>query len=231
MCAALTPDQWRAAVEAAAGQPAAMTALAQQAVCELGIAVQAACTSHSDAVHPDDYAQIPVLNFDAALNGKNRWSRSPGATPRPVGDNVGYNFRAGDRRYAIIGPSSLNPNTWLTTRQYAQHELQLVTREGGSNSDLELQQWTQDFRLYILHQYMLLPLPQRPTWSPLAGYYDQADADPRQVTVRRLVDYYNNPPAGVDADQLHRQIHNWTRRVSSTLGTDLSRALPAPPAR
>ena len=78
---------------------------------------------------------------------------------------------------------------------------------------------------------MLLPLPQRPTWSPLAGYYDQADADPRRVTVRRLVDYYNNPPAGVDADRLHRQIHSWARRVSSTLGTDLSRALPAPPAR
>ncbi|HKE77239.1 MAG TPA: DUF4157 domain-containing protein [Acidimicrobiales bacterium] len=230
-CQALTPDQWKAGVEAAQqhGQ-AAMAALAQQALCELGITVQAAGTSHGDAVHPDDYAQIPVINFDAALNGKKRWPRTRDEVPRPVGDNVGYNFRAGDRRFAIIGPNSLNPNTWLTTRQYAQHELQLVAREGGSNDDQELRQWTEDFRGYF-HQYMLLPLPQRPTWTPLATYYQKAGADLRRATVARLVDYYDNPPAGVDADKLRRQIHNWARRVESTLATDLSRALPAPPAR
>jgi Domain of unknown function (DUF4157) len=230
-CQALTPDQWRAGVAAARQQgQAAMAGLARQAVCELGITVRAAGTSHADAVHPDDYAEIPVVNFDAGLNRKTRWPRTRGETPRAVGDNVGYNFRAGDRRFAIIGPNSLNPNTWLTTRQYAQHELQLVAREGGSNDDQELRQWTEDFRGYF-HQYMLLPLPQRPTWSPLASYYQGAGADLRRETVARLVDYYDNPPAGVDADKLRRQIHNWTHRVTSTLGTDLSRALPPPPAR
>ena len=49
--------------------------------------------SHDDAVHPDDYAEVPVLNFDAALNGKTRWRTSRAQAPGPVGDNVGYNFR------------------------------------------------------------------------------------------------------------------------------------------
>jgi hypothetical protein len=236
-CATLTPDQWRTAVAAAESlsgeaRAAAMTRLAQQAVCEMGISVQAAGTSRTDAVDPSDYAPIPVLNFDAGLNNKKRWRTSRTQDPAAVGDNPGYNFRAGDRRFAIIGPNALNPNTWLTTRQYAQHELALVVAEqppGRTSADLELLAWTEDFRGYF-HQYLALRLPQRPTWRPMIGYYDQAGPDVRQQSLRRLVEYYNNPPvAAEEADRVRRQLRSWMRRVSGTLITDLNAALPAGP--
>lgn len=230
----LTPEQWRAAVEAAqalsgAARAAALTRLAQQAVADLGISVQAAGTSHADAVHPDDYAPIPVLNFDAALNGKNRWR--PGSRDAvPVGENAGYNFRAGARRFAMIGPNAINPNTWLTTRQFAQHELALVVADqpaGRTSDDLELTRWTEDFRGYF-HQYLALPIPQRPNWQRLVGYYDRAAPDVRQAALRRLVDYYTNPPvSGPEADRVRRQFRSWLRRMSGTLITDLNAALPA----
>jgi hypothetical protein len=230
----LTPEQWRAAVEAAqalsgAARATALTQLAQQAVADLGITVRAAGTTHADAVHPDDYAPIPVLNFDAALNGKNRWR--PGRRDAvPVGSNAGYNFRAGDRRFAMIGPNAINPNTWLTTRQFAQHELALVVADqpaGRTADDLELARWTEDFRGYF-HQYLALPIPQRPSWQPLIGYYDRAAPEVRQAALRRLVDYYNNPPvSGPEADRVRRQFRSWMRRVSGTLITDLNAALPA----
>jgi len=236
-CATLTPDQWRTAVEAARGlsgdsRAAAMTRLAQQALCELGISVQAAGTSHTDAVHPDDYAAIPVLNFDAGLNSKTRWRTSRTQDPAAVGDNAGYNFRAGDRRFAIIGPNALNPNTWLTTRQYAQHELALVVAAhptGRTSADLELQTWTEDFRGFF-HQYLALPIPQRPNWQALIGYYERAAPDVREQSLRRLVDYYNNPPvSGEEADRVRRQLKSWMRRMHGTLITDLNAALPAGP--
>jgi hypothetical protein len=235
-CAALTPDQWRTAVEAAQAlsgnqRATAMTQLAQQALCDVGISVQAAGTSHASAVHPDDYAEIPVINFDAGLNDKTRW-RTSGRDPAPVGQNAGYNFRAGDRRFAIIGPNALNPNTWLTTRQFAQHELSLVSAPhpaGRTSDDLELQTWTEDFRSYF-HQYLSLPIPQRPNWQRLVGYYDRAAPDVRQQSLRRLVDYFNNPPvSGDEADKVRRQIRSWLRRMSGTLISDLTAALPAAP--
>ncbi len=235
-CAALTPDQWRTAVEAAQAlsgnqRSTAMTQLAQQAMCDLGISVQVAGTSHANAVHPDDYAPIPVLNFDAALNDKSRW-RTSGRDPAPVGQNAGYNFRAGDRRFAIIGPNALNSNTWLTTRQFAQHELSLVSAPqpaGRTSDDLELRTWTEDFRGYF-HQYLSLPIPQRPNWQRLVGYYERAAPDVRQQSLRRLVDYFNNPPvSGDEADKVRRQIRSWLRRMSGTLITDLAAALPAAP--
>jgi hypothetical protein len=233
-CAALTPDQWGAAVEAAralsgTARGSAMTQLAQQAVCELGIGVRQAGTAHADAVHPDDYAETPVLNFDAGLNDKTRWRTSPDRDPRPMGSNPGYNFRAGARRFAIIGPNALNPNTWLTTRQYAQHELSLVAmpQGGRTNDDLELEQWTQDFRSYF-HQYALLPIPQRPTWTPLSTYYDRAAADRRRQTVTTLVGYFNNPP-GEDPERVRRAMRSWLSRRSTTLAGDLTAALPAAP--
>ncbi len=236
-CVTLTNDQWRTAVQAAQGmsgeqRAGAMTRLAQQAVCELGISVRAAGTSNVAAVDPADYAPIPVLNFDAALNDKARWRTSRTRDPAPVGSNAGYNFRAGDRRFAIIGPNALNPSTWLTTRQFAQHELALVVApqpEGRSHDDLELQAWTEDFRGYF-HQYLALPLPSRPAWQPLIGYYERAAPEVRQQSVRRLVDYYTNPPVtGEEADRVRRQIKNWLRRMSGTLVTDLRAALPAGP--
>ncbi len=236
-CVTLTNDQWRTAVQAAQGmsgeqRAGAMTRLAQQAVCELGISVRAAGTSNAAAVDPADYAPIPVLNFDAALNDKSRWRTSRTRDPAPVGSNAGYNFRAGDRRFAIIGPHALNPSTWLTTRQFAQHELALVVApqpEGRSNDDLELQAWTEDFRGYF-HQYLALPLPNRPAWQPLIGYYERAAPEVRQQSLRRLVDYYSNPPVtGEEADRVRRQIKSWLRRMSGTLVTDLAAALPAGP--
>jgi hypothetical protein len=236
-CTTLTTDQWRTAVEAARAltgdqRAAAMTRLAQQAVCELGISVQAARTSHENEVHPDDYAPIPVLNFDAGLNGKTRWRTSRTQDPAPIGDNAGYNFRAGDRRFAIIGPNALKPDTWLTTRQYAQHELALVVAAqpaGRTSGDLELQTWTEDFRGYF-HQYLALPIPKRPNWQALIGYYERAAPDVREQSLRRLVDYYNNPPvSGEEADRVRRQLKSWMRRMNGTLITDLNAALPATP--
>ncbi|MGW4059386.1 eCIS core domain-containing protein [Amycolatopsis sp. NPDC004747] len=233
--AQLTPDQWRAAVTAATHLPAdqrgaAMTTLAQQALGGLGITVRQAGTGHPNQVHPDDYAETPTLNFDPRLNLKTRFGQSGGG--RPIGDNVGYNFvvggqRTGIRRYAIIGPSSLNPDTPLTTQQYAQHELSLVAAtQPGPGQDAnaqELRQWTEDFRGYF-HQYAALPIPQRPPWAPLAGYYEQAGAADRQAAVRRLVEYYNGQPEAVQ-----RAMRSWARRHPGTLTTDLTAALPTAP--
>ena len=147
-----------------------MTRLAQQALCEvLGIWVKQAGSSHPHQAHPDDYAQIPVLNFDAGLNGKVKWQRSKGDKPRPLTDNAGYNFQAGDRKFAIIGPKAIDPDTWLNTRQFAQHELALVIAAqpaGRTDKELELQAWTEDFRGYF-HQYLALPLDKRPNWQAL----------------------------------------------------------------
>ncbi|HET6708161.1 DUF4157 domain-containing protein [Amycolatopsis sp.] len=233
--AQLTPDQWRAAVTAATQLPpdqqgAAMTSLAQQAVGGLGITVRQAGTRHPDQVHPDDYAETPALNFDPRLNLKTRFGRSGGG--RPIGTNVGYNFvvgnqRTGIRRYAIIGPNSLNPDTPLTTRQYAQHELSLVaaSQPGREQDDTvpELRQWTEDFRGYF-HQYAALPLPQRPTWRPLAGYYERAEPADRQAAIQRLTQYFTaQPPAVQEA------MRSWARRYPSALTNDLTAALP--PAR
>jgi Domain of unknown function (DUF4157) len=232
-CANLTPDQWRAAVTAATALPAgqrgpAMTRVAEQALCGIGIAVNMAGTAHPDTVHPDDYVETPVLNFDPRLNDKNRWSGAGGAD-RPMGSNAGYNFLVGTRRFAVIGPNALNPNTPLTTQQYAQHELSLVamTQPGGrGEEDLELRQWTEDFRNYF-HQYLSLPIPQRPGWQPLIQYYENAAPGPRQQALNRLVDYYNNPPVGAEAERVRRQMRSWTRRRSGALITDLDAALPA----
>jgi hypothetical protein len=232
-CTTPTADEWRQGLTDAqalsgARRAAAMTRLAQQAVCEIGLTVREAGTAHTSAVHPDDYAEVPVVNFDARLNDKTRW-RGQGRVGPPVGTNVGYNFHAGSRRFAIIGPLALNPNTLLTTRQYAQHELYLVNLAqpaGTSADDLELQTWTEDFRNYF-HQYLDLPLAQRPTWRPLLTYYDRTRAGPRTAAIRRLVDYFNNPSGG-DADRVRRQMRSWMRRVSGTLTTDLAAALPAP---
>jgi hypothetical protein len=235
-CATLTNDQWRTAVEAAQAlggdkRAAAMTKLAEQALCELGIAVRGAGTSHTDAVHPDDYAEIPVLNFDAGLNSKSRWRTSASEDPRPVGDNVGYNFRAGARRFAIIGPRAISENSPLTTRQYAQHELSLVAHDrpaGQSKADEELLTWTEDFRGYF-HQYLQLPR-NRPTWQPLISYYASANPDVKQQSLRRLVDYFNNPPVPADqARRVREAIRMWMSKTSGTLITDLNAALPASP--
>jgi hypothetical protein len=228
--AQLTPDQWRAAVTAATQLPpdqqgAAMTSLAQQTLGGLGLTVHQAGTGHPDQVHPDDYAETPAINFDPRLNQKTRFGQSGGG--RPIGDNVGYNFVVGNRRYAIIGPNSLNPNTQLTTQQYAQHELSLVAAPqpgpGQDRNAQELRQWTEDFRGYF-HQYAALPIPQRPVWGPLAGYYEQAGAGDRQAAIRRLVEYFNGQPEAVQ-----RAMRTWARRHPSTLTNDLTAALPTAP--
>lgn len=228
--AQLTPDQWRAAVTAATQLPpdqqgAAMTSLAQQALSGLGLTVHQAGTGHPDQVHPNDYAETPAINFDPRLNQKTRFGQSGGG--RPIGDNVGYNFVVGNRRYAIIGPNSLNPNTQLTTQQYAQHELSLVAATqpgpGQDRNAQELRQWTEDFRGYF-HQYAALPLPQRPVWGPLAGYYEQAGAGDRQAAIQRLVEYFNGQPEAVQ-----RAMRSWARHHPSTLTNDLTTALPAAP--
>lgn len=234
-CTTFTPEQWGEAVTAAKALPvgegaAAMTRLAQQAVCDIGIAVQAASTAHPDAVHPDDYAEVPVVNFDARLNQKTRW-RGEGRTGPPVGNNVGYNFTTGSRRFAIIGPNSLDPNTLLDTRMYAQHELRLVNMDqpsGRSDYDLELQSWTENFRNYF-HQYLRdLPSGPRPRWTPLIGYYERAAPEVRQAALRRLVDYYNNPPVAADeADEFRSKYRLWMSKEDGALITDLDAALPS----
>jgi hypothetical protein len=177
------------------------------------------------AVTAGSGAETPAINFDPRLNQKTRFGQSGGG--RPIGDNVGYNFVVGNRRYAIIGPNSLNANTQLTTQQYAQHELSLVAATqpgpGQDRNAQELRQWTEDFRGYF-HRYAALPLPQRPVWGPLAGYYEQAGAGDRQAAIRRLVEYFNGQPEAVQ-----RAMRSWARRHPSTLTNDLTAALPAAP--
>ena len=88
--------------------------------------------------------------------------------------------------------------------------------------------WTEDFRGYF-HQYLQLPR-NRPTWQPLIGYYATANADPKRMALRRLVDYYNNPPvAGDQAQRVRDAIRMWMSKTSGDLITDLNGALPAGP--
>src|SRR5262249_10932973 len=152
----------------------------------------------------------------------------------PVGDNPGYNFSLGpSRSYAIIGPNALNENTPLTTRQYAQHELYMTSHAAGRpagerTADVELATWTEDFRNYF-HQYLALPLPQRPQWGPLIQYYEQASGPARQAAVDRLVDYYRNPPvSGAERERFQRSFARWLRQRSGTLIDDLNAVLHLP---
>ena len=213
---------------------AAMTELARQALCQLGITVHQAGNSHPHEEDPADYQETPVLNFDVRLNVKTRWRGSDRAG-QPLTRNAGHNFPDGSRRFAIIGPLALNENTPLTTGQFAQHELELVARTpepGHGRDDLELLTWTEDFRRYF-HQYgFSLPVPQRPGWERLIEYYDAANATTRRRAIERLVDYYNHPPVLADRiERLQRGMRSWMRRKSGTLITDLNAALPATATR
>jgi hypothetical protein len=236
----MTPDQWRQAVTTAraigdAGQRAvAMTGLAQAAVSDAGIAVVQAGQSDGRMTNPVDYQEAPTLNFDEALNGKNRWSGAHRGSAVPVGTNAGYNFHDGAHGYAVIGPNALNPASPAVTRQYAQHELSLVStpqQAGVSANQRELVQWTADFRAYF-HAYLTIPLPQRPAWHPLLQYYEADDVSDaaRRTAVQQLVDYHAHPPAdAAEAEDIRRQIRHWiSRNGTRALAVALRAALPSP---
>lgn len=228
-CAPVDPAQWSTGVTTARGltdmsaKAAAMTTLAQQALCELNLTVAQAGTSSTTTVEPADYQPNPTINFDVYLNGK-----SARAGGRSLTDNAGYTFQRGSTRYSAIGPIALNPNTPLTTRQFAQHELgigeELARGESGPNSELRV--WVADFRRYF-HQYLSLPIEQRPAWTQIAQYYDRA-TEGKEAAIQNMADYYNNPPAGADRTTLQTEFAYWMRRQRSRRSpflTDLNAVL------
>ncbi|CAM3577829.1 DUF4157 domain-containing protein [Kibdelosporangium persicum] len=239
-CTTPTLEQWQAGLAAARAitdvdqRGAAMTALAQQAVCTLGITVHQAGSSHPREEDPADYQATPVLNFDVRLNDKTRWRNSRRAG-QGLRTNAGHNFTDGPTHYAIIGPESLKDTSPLITAQYAQHELELVARtpqEGQGPDDLELLTWTEDFRRYF-HQYVATMPTNRPGWHPLLQYYDAANAATRTQSIERMTDYYNNPPVAADqVGQFRRAYRSWMRlRAGAQMITDLEAALPREPAQ
>lgn len=231
-CATSDAATWRAAVTQAQAltdldaKASAMSALVTEALCPLGLAVHTAGTAHTDTEHPDDYRPQPVVNFDVRLNSKTRWANSTRGG-QALTRNVGHNFTVGARAYVVLGPLALDADTPLQARQYAQHELYMVTHSfaaGASRDDQELETWTEDFRGYF-HQYLELPLPSRPNWSTLAAYYDNAGATAQQRARERLVDYYRNPPAGVERERFQRAFASWMRRNPSALVSALDATL------
>ncbi|MDX2152675.1 MAG: DUF4157 domain-containing protein [Bryobacteraceae bacterium] len=232
----LTGAAWTQAVDAANAHSDenakrdALANLVRNAVCPLGITVHTATQTHADEVHPDDYQQAPVLNFDIHLHQKRRWQ-----SQRVVGEQPGYFFSRGERGWSILGPLAISNDTPLHTRMYAQHELYHSTHHRGSDAqgsaaDQELETWTNDFVNYF-HQFYAERV--YPAFGPLAQYYNNASPEARRRAIDRLAGHFRNPPPDVgDADEFRRQFRLWlvrseTRRVELTrqLVTDLRAAI------
>lgn len=227
----LTAEQWRAAVTAARGlsgdaRGTAMLQLVQNALTPLGITVRAAGTGHAEEAHPEDYAPIPVVNFDVRLNEKTKWSGARGGAGRSLEPNAGYNIPRRGGGFVVLGPKALDEHSPLTTRLFAQHELQLVSleRNGRSPDELELLTWTDDFRRYF-HQF--LGHRHQQNWMATLGrYYDASGPAVRQESIRSLVQYFTHPPADVDADRLRRAMRSKLADATGVFATDLTAALP-----
>jgi hypothetical protein len=259
-CTPIVPAQWSTAVTAAQAltdmnaKSTAMTTLAQQALCELNIRVVPAGTSSTTTVEAADYQPVPVMNFDVHLNdkvyvtgtGSQRRSRS-------LLSNAGFSFhRGGSSSFSMLGPRSLDPGLMLTTRQTAEHERDiaqgLTDSPSATDADEEVRVWTNDFRRYF-HQYLSIR-ENRPGFQNLAIYYEAASPAARSASIRMLVDYFQNPPSGANADEVRSGIRNWMRlrttiqiparlngipdallgqRIPSQLVIDLRAALPATP--
>lgn len=226
-----------------------MTTLAQQALCELNIQVVPAGTSSTTTVEVADYQPNPVMNFDVHLNGKEFVSGSRGR--RSLANNAGFSFNRGGPNFSILGPRALRANNVLHTRLTAEHEFDIARgmtdTPGASVPDAELRVWANDFSRYF-HQYLALRFDQRPTWELPAIYYQAASAEARSAALQTFVQYFQNPPTGVDAERFRSSFRQWMRRrssitmpsingipeslrgqtVESQLMIDLAAALPAP---
>ncbi len=229
-CTPIDAAQWNKSVKEAKEMKdinqkgEAMARLVAQALCQLNLQVHTAGSSKPDAVDPADYQQVPTINFDVRLNGKTRWKSSERLTT-----NAGYNFTHNQNSYVILGPNALNEVTLLTTQQFAQHELFMVSTaplrpSGESKTDIELATWTHDFRNYF-HRY--LPLSIRPRWERLIDYYQRRETtdQARQTAITALVDYYRNPPPGIDTKEFQQKFAQWMRRESGRLIDDLDAVL------
>ena len=229
-CTPIDAAQWNKSVKEAKEMKdinqkgEAMARLVAQALCQLNLQVHTAGSSKPDAVDPADYQQVPTINFDVRLNDKTRWKSSERLTT-----NAGYNFTHNQNSYVILGPNALNEVTLLTTQQFAQHELFMVSTaplrpSGESKTDVELATWTHDFRNYF-HRY--LPLSIRPRWERLIDYYQRRETtdQARQTAITALVDYYRNPPPGIDTKEFRQKFAQWMRRESGRLIDDLDAVL------
>jgi hypothetical protein len=214
-CSALSPETWGTGVKAAEklsgdSRRDAMVALVRRALCGTGLRLRVAGNSHSAKVHPDDYDQAPVVNFDINLPRKEAWT-----SKRLLDQNVGYYFARDSKAFAILGPKAVDDKSPAFTRMYAEHELFHTEHHlpGGTGAeasydDQELEAWTNDFRNYF-HQTHRIGTQ----WSPLIGYYEQATPPARAAALTQLVAYYNNPP--VPAEQkpaIQRAFGRWLQR-------------------
>lgn len=244
-CPSLSRERWRSDVNAAQAMSNtddkrdAMASLTQQAVCSLNIQVAVAGESHKSKVHPDDYKQAPVLNFDVRLNSKARWT-----SDRKLTDNAGFFFSRGrDEAYAIVGPIALRPTSPEYTRRTAEHELFHARRHAGSqeaSDDHELETWAEDFVRYFhrLGRWTRSGHYLGAGWGPLLQYYEGAGEAARSQALQRIVDYYNDPPVSESEKESVRQaFRGWFQRRRGDRGSsqfviDLNGrlSLPAPEA-
>ncbi len=261
-CTTIDPAQWSTAVTAAqaltdrTARAAAMTTLAQQALCDLNIRVVQAGASNPTEVVAADYQPTPAVNFDERLNDK-VYVTGSGASrrSRSLADNAGFSFnRGGPPNYSILGPKTLEAGRMFDVRITAEHEFDIAQgmtdTPGASSADAEVRVWSNDFRRYF-PQSLDIPLSEgRPGFVNLAVYYEAASTAARTAAVQTLVELYQNPPAGVDQARLRRGMRNWMRlrttiqmparmngipdsmlgqRVPSQLVIDLTAALPPAP--
>ena len=177
-------ESWKSRVEAAQAltdsiaKRDALLALVREA---LGPDTRVELARNSSPTRPDtaDYAPFPVVNFDINLADK----RDSGTA---------YFFSAGDKAYVILGPSAVHTRGPVTTQHNAQHEVYHARYHVGDARpmlDREVEVWA-DIFIKTFHDVY----PHKLLWNPLMSSYENASPAERQITLHKLVNYYNNPP-------------------------------------
>jgi hypothetical protein len=233
-CPTADNTQWKTQVHDAITTSSATVQfhLVEQALCPLGIQVRLAGTSNPNAEDPADYAEWQggrVINYDPKLNTKTRrGSSTQGAT---LENNAGHNFTHGKNGWAVLGPKSLGENSPLTTRQFAQHELFILSRnltagKNESRADTEVAAWTHDFTSFF-HQYLQqFPRGPRPRWDRLLEYYDDATPPVRADAIAALAEYYRNPPIPPEQrENFNKAFKSWMTKEHGRLVDDLDAVL------
>jgi hypothetical protein len=209
------PQSWAAAVTAARAETdstkrrAAMLALLQRALPKYTVRI--AGTSSSKAVDPADYDPAPTINFDEALNTKQRWG-----SKQIIDIDAGYTFHAPvkgtQQAFSILGPRALDSGEEETgVQRYADHELFHATHPRApkvSKADDEVPAWTDTFTRYFLRTYMM-----REQWHPLIDYYEAASAGVQAASLAALVTFVQGlSTAPAQPQSEHDRFVSWLHR-------------------
>jgi hypothetical protein len=157
-----------------------MLALVREALTSSGLEVRPVGTTSLITIEPEDYQPVPIINFDMNLGEKRR------------NEGTAFFFDYEGEPYVILGPGSLHTRGPVTTRAAVEHELFHARFHLGDPrplADRELEVWTHVFTTMFHEMY-----PHKMLWSPLVSFYEDASRVEQQLSLDKLVDYFNNPP-------------------------------------